>query len=189
MLTIAQFLFRSVAKKRRNRAGVKIAKWAGKIVRGWARDLDYLDRVKEVGGIVLPAGMEEQVLDVLTYFERRYMARRANVVEGEDGGLVTYMAEDLSDVVLLRIPKGVREAEATRARLIAQSRTVTEFHGLARWCFHPVIRRNSLGSSPPPAALYGMWQMMKGVDEQQRSSLRVLKRRGCREASNLCERG
>lgn len=173
--TIAQFMFRSIAKKRRSRAGAKIVLWAGRIVRGWARDLEFLDQVKEVNGLVVPAGMEEQVLDVLTYFERRYVARREGGGEEE---AMTYMAEELSDVALLRIPKGVREMKATRARLSAQGRQMTDLHGLARWCFHPASRD---GASQATPALHGMWRILKGIDERQSLSLRLIKRRGCRE--------
>ena len=125
---------------------------------------------------MVPAGVEEQILDVLTYFEHRYIAR---IVGGADVNTVTYMAENLSDVVLLRIPKGMRETKATRARLNAQGREMTDFHGLARWCFHPASRDHASQLTP---AMHGMWKMLKGINEEQRQSLRILKRRGCRES-------
>lgn len=202
--TVGLFMRTAVMYRRRLKAAIKVQTWMRRVWRQWSRNLEHLQG-KEVRGLVVPAGSEEALLDVLAHFEDRRRAYHQGSASDNSNGsqdgdeeaagdaYYEYSAEPLYEVERRFVRRGKKELDAVRAKMETRGLQLREMSAVKRVCFHP-CSSGALDDSDDgdvaaggtaaarmrlAAHRHGLWRLIAQAEPTTRTMTHALRRRGC----------
>lgn len=190
--TVGLFMRSALMFRRRKKAIIMVQQWLRSLWRQREKNVRYL-RSREVRGVVVPAGKQEALLDVLAYFEERRYIRRGSAADNEGEGVVDgeeaagaqwqYAAESLYEVERVFVRRGKKEWDAVRSKIQSRGLPVNPESVIKRECFHPC---GGLGDDERDATQirltarrHGLWRLTAQASSEDRALMHSLQQRGC----------